>query len=44
MGNDQHTEMEAGMHDSELVREFATWIEHVTQPATTTDYQPRPRA
>ena len=44
MFDSQHSEMEAGMNESELAREFATWIEHVTQPQTSADYRPRHRA
>ena len=44
MFESQHTETEAGMHDSELISEFATWIERVTQPPSAADYRPRHRA
>ena len=43
MYDSQHAEREAGMHETELVREFATWIERVTQPPHA-DYRPRHRA
>ena len=43
MFDSQHRETEAGTPDSELVGEFATWIEHVTQ-APVTEYRPRHRA
>ena len=44
MFDSQHREMEAGMYESDLAREFATWIEHVTRPETSADYRPRHRA
>ena len=43
MFDSQHRETEAGTTDSELVGEFATWIERVTH-GPTTEYQPRHRA
>ncbi len=44
MVDSQHSEMEAGMNESGLAREFATWIERVTQPPASPDYRPRHRA
>ncbi len=34
MFDSQQRETEAGMYESDLAREFATWIEQVTRPRT----------
>ena len=44
MSDSQRMERETEMRESELVSEFAAWIERVTVPTTPTDYQPRHRA
>ena len=42
MFDSQHGETEQGTPDSELLTEFVTWLQHVTQAPT--EYRPRHRA
>ena len=44
MSDIQHTQTEPEMRESEILSQFATWIERVTEPASYADYQPRHRA
>ena len=44
MLDSQHAELDAGMYDGDPVREFANWIERVTQPRPNADYHPRHRS